>query len=62
MKASEVALIDRVIYRGHQVENVDGIRGVTRNSETTVVIQISGTNDVVENIPLERLSPISVCA
>lgn len=60
VKGNEVAVVDRCLFRGQKVENRAGDTGTVLGFETTVSVQISGSNEVVENIPIQRLRPISV--
>lgn len=60
VKAKEVSVVDRCLFRGQKVENRAGDSGTVLGFETTVSVQISGSNEVVENVPIQRLRPISV--
>lgn len=61
-KASEVSLVDRVLLLGQRVEDQVGNIGTIVDYEVSATVQINGTQDVVEKIPLHRLRPISVCS
>jgi len=59
-KASDVALVDRILLRGQRVHNSKGQVGTVVDYNFSATVQINGTNIVIERVPLERLRPISV--
>ncbi|ODM99348.1 E2/E3 hybrid ubiquitin-protein ligase UBE2O [Orchesella cincta] len=58
-KASEVALVDRILLRGQRVQNAKGQIGTVVDYSVSATVQINGTNYIVERVPLQRLRPIS---
>lgn len=55
-----VSLVDRVLLRGQRVENHKGHLGTVVDYQISASVLINGTEDVVQNVPLSRLRPISV--